>query len=218
MRRALTFCLVAGLASLAACTASEEAASPAPSPTATDDPTPDATTPTGEAQPEGPITSRMEPVHLQVTVSGDEEFEWESDVELLITGGELSTDLHFLSIGLENLEAIDDSRHFRLAFDLVGPRSEEGTYEIPAGQGMAADEDEIAGPGELSNAFLITAEVEDPDADLTPGNFRQTRTYSRTLEPCQITLGADESTGTVRCPALEGEDNSVVSVTWEWEV
>lgn len=212
------FCLVAGLASLTACSAPEQVADPALSPTATatEDPTPDATAPTVEAQPEGAITSRTEPVHLQVTVSGDEEFEWESDVELLITGGELSTNLHFLSIGLEDLEAIDDSRYFRLAFDLVGPHSEAGTYEIPIGQGMSVDEDEVAAPGELSNAFLITAELEDPEAGLTAG-FRQTRTYSRTLEPCEITLGADESTGTVRCPALEGEGNSVVSVTWEWE-
>jgi len=168
---------------------------------------------------EGEI-SRSEPGTLRVTVGGDLTIEYEQEIALrivVIRHPEV-TAVRFLSVGIEQLQDLEDGTAFRVAFDLAGVFDGKGSYELPAVGTSVADPSD---PGSavaqgVSKPFLIYSPSGQPGDD--PQAIAGVRSFENAIKACDVQVTEDDGgAGTVDCPELtDTRGNGRVSLHMEW--
>lgn len=152
-------------------------------------------------------------VHAEGT--GAAAFTWDGEQEILLTRvGSPDIEVNLLSAGFKNPEKLttDPAYRFRWAFDLLNAyRDAPGTFEITG--------DAVNAQGLKSAAFLIWMKVKDPskDAVFDMSEVDFLKEFNQVQEPCTLEVGENESTGTLRCPALATKDGEVAGLTVTWE-
>lgn len=164
--------------------------------------------------------SRSSPGHLRVEVRGDVAFEWDENVNLRIVVIEHPevTAVRFLSVGIEQLQSLEDATAFRVAFDLAGVFDGAGDYELPkAGETRAGPDPGAAVAAGVSKPFLIYSPKGQVESD--PTAVAELRSFENALQPCALEVREDDGgAGTLECPEVAdsfGEGRIALRMEWE---
>lgn len=181
----------------------------------------------GEAEPEespspsesasesGVDQSRKFQAKVHAEGTGAAEFTWDGQQEIVLTRvGGPDIDVNLLSAGFTMPQVLDSDRAFRFrwAFDLLNAYEDKpATFEITG--------DAVNAQGLKSSAFLIWMKVKDPSKDVVfdMAEVDFLKEFKELKEPCTVEVGENESTGTLRCPALAAKDGEVAGLTVTWE-
>lgn len=179
------------------------------------DPEPDAS-PSGTATAPSKVDrSRNFRARVRAEGTGAAVFTWEGEQEIVLTRvGGPNIQVNLLSAGFATPEILphDRAHRFRWAFDLLNAYEDQpGTFDI-TGEALNAQ-------GLKSQVFLIWMKVKDPskDAVFDMAEVEFLKRFDQLQKPCTVEVGENESTGTLRCPALATVEGEVAGLTVTWE-
>lgn len=164
---------------------------------------------------DGPVDrSRDIRARIRAQGTGAAVFRWSGEqiVSLIRTGRkEMTVDI--LSLQALDPEPLPEDRaaRFRWGFDLLN------TYEDRAGE--YTFDSEPGADGKHSAVLFVWMRVKDASKravfDMDEVEFLENFTELR--EPCTLTVGEGERTGTLACPAVANEEGEVAGFTVSWE-
>ena len=189
---------------------------PAPSPAASASEPGDAL-PLAEVTAPGPLDrSRDVPAEVTVTVTGEQAFTWHGEHIITLTRvGYPGMGSNLLSLGFLDFLPVPDQRQlrFRWAFDLLRAYQDTpGTFTLT--------NDALDDRGFKDLAFLILLTLRDSAADsdtFTVDDILAEDHYGLIVQPCTLTIGEAEATGSLECPDLatmDGARHLAMTVTW----
>lgn len=162
---------------------------------------------------------------LSVKVTGAVSFEFDKKVDLrLVTILPHEKKLRLLSVGIVQLENLNETDKFKVAFDLVGVYAgRPGDFTIPVGKSdvptltaTPVTEDDPLG---FSNAIVSFFRLKDPAKPLNLENLAKGHEFNVALAPCKVKVrGERESEGEVSCPKLKDPAGNTVRFDMSWKV
>ena len=169
---------------------------------------------------DGKPQTRVVAGRLKVDVTGDAElhFDDQASITILVLRSH-AKELRVLSVGIKEFRNSKPLEQFRIAFDIQGQYTGPGKFKIPATTAQFSTVAPADGQLDLSNMFIIIANVRDDSKQPVAGNVVDARNFNLPFTGCTVEVERNEESGKMVCDEVKDEKKEkTIRVEMSWDL